>query len=299
MSTGKLLIRPLGLCRGRITLGSAARLRKLASSISICGLEPSAFAKADDGRGGGSFNLHMQRNVETVSTICVRGEDILGSKHLALQKQPTLPAVITTERRAYVAARSLHSSARGEALVSDRNVPSRERGESARPRLKKAERVEPPVRKLRVEKGFTSSEDAPSTSGRDRDRPARPSRNDRSTGGFKTGGPKLSRNSTTPRNPNAERSAIYEMLEGRSKAPKKSLGQNFVIDADVIQRVVAAAGVGPGDVVLEIGPGTGNLTRALAAAGADKIIAVEKDGELAAMLATAWEGSDQVRQSLS
>ncbi|GAQ81154.1 PFC1 PALEFACE 1 [Klebsormidium nitens] len=188
----------------------------------------------------------------------------------------------------------MHTEAGGEAALSDRKSSNREHRESAGRRPKKAAVVEPPPRKLRVEKGFTSSEDGPSTSGRDTVESARPGKNGRGTGAFKTSGPKPPRNFSAPRNPNAERSAVYEMLEGRGKAPKKSLGQNFVIDADVIRRVVAAAGVGPGDVVLEIGPGTGNLTKALAEAGAAKVISVEKDGELAAMLATAWEGSDQV-----
>ncbi|KAI8477068.1 MAG: S-adenosyl-L-methionine-dependent methyltransferase [Monoraphidium minutum] len=60
---------------------------------------------------------------------------------------------------------------------------------------------------------------------------------------------------------------------------KKSLGQNFLTDEAVLKGIVAAAGVQAGDVVLEVGPGTGNLTRFLVATGA-QVIAVEKDDTL-------------------
>jgi hypothetical protein len=165
----------------------------------------------------------------------------------------------------------------------------------------------PLARKIRVEQGFTSSEDGPSTSGRTFDESASRTglRNSWKANGSEqmlsdsvAKGPKGSgfkrKASAKSRTSSAERSAVYEMLEGRGKAPKKSLGQNFVIDANVIQNVVTAAGIGPGDFVLEIGPGTGNLTKALAAAGAAQIVAVEKDGELAEMLSASWEGSGQV-----
>jgi len=68
-------------------------------------------------------------------------------------------------------------------------------------------------------------------------------------------------------------------LRSQKVKPKKSLGQNFVTDDDVLRRVVRAANIQPGDEVLEIGPGTGNLTRHLLAAGAT-ITAVEKDDRL-------------------
>ena len=57
---------------------------------------------------------------------------------------------------------------------------------------------------------------------------------------------------------------------------KKSLGQNFLINDGIIAKIVTAAELTPEDTVLEVGPGTGNLTRALAMSGA-RIIAVEKD----------------------
>jgi hypothetical protein len=218
-------------------------------------------------------------------------------------------------------ARSLHASNGQEPASAiqkkvEKEEGSRQKNGPAVPLMRKV-RIEkgftsseaevPPARKVRVERGFTSFEDGPSTSGRTFDESA-------SKTGFRdtwkangaeelssdpvAKGPKGSafkrKASAKSRTSSAERSAVYEMLEGRGKAPKKSLGQNFVIDANVIQNVVTAAGIGPGDIVLEIGPGTGNLTKALAAAGAAKIVAVEKDGELAEMLSASWEGSDQV-----
>lgn len=57
---------------------------------------------------------------------------------------------------------------------------------------------------------------------------------------------------------------------------KKSLGQNFLINPRIVEKIVEAAAVSAEDTVLEVGPGTGNLTRALAATGA-RVIAVEKD----------------------
>jgi 16S rRNA (adenine1518-N6/adenine1519-N6)-dimethyltransferase len=62
--------------------------------------------------------------------------------------------------------------------------------------------------------------------------------------------------------------------------PKKSLGQNFLMHPQTAERIVLVAEVPKGVTVLEIGPGTGMLTRALIAAG-NKVIAVEADGDLA------------------
>jgi len=65
--------------------------------------------------------------------------------------------------------------------------------------------------------------------------------------------------------------------------PTKTLGQNFVHDSGTVRRIVRAAGVGPGDFVLEVGPGLGSLTLALLEAGAH-VVAVEIDPVLAAAL---------------
>ncbi len=70
---------------------------------------------------------------------------------------------------------------------------------------------------------------------------------------------------------------------GGPLAPKKSLGQHFLHDPSILKRIVAAAGVEPGERVLEIGPGPGGLTRALAGAGA-RVWAVEADPRMVAHL---------------
>jgi 16S rRNA (adenine1518-N6/adenine1519-N6)-dimethyltransferase len=65
--------------------------------------------------------------------------------------------------------------------------------------------------------------------------------------------------------------------------PSKQRGQNFVIDANTVRRIVRESGVGPDDVVVEVGPGLGSLTLALLEAGA-RVVAVEVDDRLAARL---------------
>ncbi|MFJ4847371.1 MULTISPECIES: 16S rRNA (adenine(1518)-N(6)/adenine(1519)-N(6))-dimethyltransferase RsmA [unclassified Streptomyces] len=65
--------------------------------------------------------------------------------------------------------------------------------------------------------------------------------------------------------------------------PTKQRGQNFVIDANTVRRIVRTAGVRPEDVVVEVGPGLGSLTLALLEA-ADRVTAVEIDDVLAAAL---------------
>jgi 16S rRNA (adenine1518-N6/adenine1519-N6)-dimethyltransferase len=67
--------------------------------------------------------------------------------------------------------------------------------------------------------------------------------------------------------------------------PKKSLGQNFLMHRQTAERIVEAAGVGAGDTVLEIGPGTVMLTRALCAR-VKKVIAIETDTDLIPQLNT-------------
>jgi 16S rRNA (adenine1518-N6/adenine1519-N6)-dimethyltransferase len=65
--------------------------------------------------------------------------------------------------------------------------------------------------------------------------------------------------------------------------PTKKWGQNFVIDANTVRRIVRLADLGPGDVVVEIGPGLGSLTLALLPQVA-RVVAVEVDPTLASAL---------------
>lgn len=63
----------------------------------------------------------------------------------------------------------------------------------------------------------------------------------------------------------------------------KSLGQNFLTDKNIIDRIIEGSGVGPDDLVIEIGPGIGVITRE-AAAVAKKVVAVEIDEDLLPVL---------------
>lgn len=76
---------------------------------------------------------------------------------------------------------------------------------------------------------------------------------------------------------------IRTLLEGYGCAPKKSLGQNFLIDRNLVGKLVNEAGVGEGDLVLEVGPGTGTLTGELLGRGC-RVIACELDDGLARIM---------------
>ncbi len=73
---------------------------------------------------------------------------------------------------------------------------------------------------------------------------------------------------------------VKKLLDRHGLRPRKSLGQNFLVNRGVLRRIVAAAEVGPDDTVIEVGPGAGALTRDLAER-ARRVIAVEKDARLA------------------
>ncbi|MBU6412284.1 MAG: ribosomal RNA small subunit methyltransferase A [Planctomycetes bacterium] len=83
---------------------------------------------------------------------------------------------------------------------------------------------------------------------------------------------------------------IRRILEERGLKPKHALGQNFLIDQNLVRKLVDDAGVGAGDVVLEIGPGTGTLTDELVARGC-VVIACELDANLAAHLRERFAGA--------
>ncbi|QWC84205.1 16S rRNA (adenine(1518)-N(6)/adenine(1519)-N(6))-dimethyltransferase RsmA [Nocardioidaceae bacterium] len=76
---------------------------------------------------------------------------------------------------------------------------------------------------------------------------------------------------------------VRRLAAGLDLRPTKQRGQNFVIDGNTVRRIVAAAGVGTGDTVVEVGPGLGSLTLALLGA-VDRVVAVEVDPLLAGAL---------------
>ena len=92
----------------------------------------------------------------------------------------------------------------------------------------------------------------------------------------------------------ADRGVTSHILKAFNLHASKRLGQNFLIDAGVVNGIVATAEIEPGARVLEIGTGIGTLTQALAEAGAD-VTAVELDKKLPAVLAETLKAYDNVR----
>src|SRR3954463_16727305 len=76
---------------------------------------------------------------------------------------------------------------------------------------------------------------------------------------------------------------VRAMAASLGVRPTKTLGQNFVHDANTVRRIARLAGVGPMDTVVEVGPGLGSLTLALLETGA-RVVAVEIDPTLAGAL---------------
>ena len=77
----------------------------------------------------------------------------------------------------------------------------------------------------------------------------------------------------------ASKKAVQNLLKKYQLRPSKRLGQNFLIDKGVIKKLIRAANLKPKDIVLEIGPGIGNLTQELAKE-VKKVIAIEKDPKM-------------------
>src|SRR3954463_12508224 len=76
---------------------------------------------------------------------------------------------------------------------------------------------------------------------------------------------------------------VRALAERLGIRPTKQRGQNFVIDANTVRRIVREAGVGADDVVVEVGPGLGSLTLALLDV-VGRVVAIEIDPVLAAAL---------------
>jgi len=70
---------------------------------------------------------------------------------------------------------------------------------------------------------------------------------------------------------------LREVIARHGLEARKALGQNFLLDLNLTQKIARSAGSLEGSTVLEIGPGPGGLTRALLANGAREVIAIERD----------------------
>ena len=82
---------------------------------------------------------------------------------------------------------------------------------------------------------------------------------------------------------------IQAMLAGAGTSPRHRFGQNFMIDQNLVRLVAEAGQISVGDVVIEVGPGTGTLTEELLRSSASRVIAVEIDRDLAKLLREKFE----------
>lgn len=78
---------------------------------------------------------------------------------------------------------------------------------------------------------------------------------------------------------------LSEVIQAHGLDAKKSLGQNFLLDLNLTQKIARTAGDLKGATVMEVGPGPGGLTRAILALGAERVIAVERDSRCLPALA--------------
>ena len=78
--------------------------------------------------------------------------------------------------------------------------------------------------------------------------------------------------------------SLMDVIRKHGLEPKKNLGQNFLLDPRLIDRIARATGPLDGMHVVEVGPGPGGLTRALLAAGAASVVAIERDARCVAAL---------------
>lgn len=86
---------------------------------------------------------------------------------------------------------------------------------------------------------------------------------------------------------------LREVLVTRGLKPSVRLGQNFLVDSNILRKIIACVAPCPGDLVLEIGPGAGALTQALAESGAH-VVAIEIDHGLTNLLRDIFGSNEKV-----
>jgi len=79
------------------------------------------------------------------------------------------------------------------------------------------------------------------------------------------------------------------------KRPKKSLGQNFLVDQNIIKKIIKIENISEKSIVLEIGAGYGSLTKKIEEAKPKKIFAIEKDTNLAQSLEKELKKFDNIK----
>ncbi|KAK4748454.1 hypothetical protein SAY87_015040 [Trapa incisa] len=88
--------------------------------------------------------------------------------------------------------------------------------------------------------------------------------------------------------------ATLRALNRRGRTPRKSLGQHYMLNNEINEQLVASSSVEEGDLVLEIGPGTGSLTNVLINAGVT-VLAIEKDPHMASLVNERFAGNDKLK----
>ncbi|KAJ7951063.1 rRNA adenine N(6)-methyltransferase [Quillaja saponaria] len=101
------------------------------------------------------------------------------------------------------------------------------------------------------------------------------------------------RSSSSSRSPDDYHGTL-KALNSRGRFPRKSLGQHYMLNSAINEQLASAANVKEGDVVLEIGPGTGSLTNILLDAGA-VILAIEKDQHMAALVSERFASTGKLK----